>query len=215
MNGQIDQLLDHNYDGIQEYDNPTPGWWWYLFNGTFAFGILYFVFFTFSPIAWTNETYFQSDQARNAQLQYAEIGDLKADEATILKYMHDEKWLAVGKVIFSSKCTVCHGSNAEGQVGPNLTDDRYKNIKKIEDIASVIANGANNGAMPAWKTQLLQNDIVLTAAYVATLRGKNLPGPRAAEGDVAPPWPKFEAQPASSAADGQSPKAASGPTEKK
>ena len=28
----VDELTDHNYDGIQEYDNPTPGWWYLIFG---------------------------------------------------------------------------------------------------------------------------------------------------------------------------------------
>ena len=193
MSARPEQLLDHNYDGIQEYDNPTPGWWWWIFHGTFIFSVAYFVFFTFSPISWTNAEEHQSAIAANLKLQFGEIGDLKSDAPTILKYMHDEKWLAVGKTTFAARCVSCHGANGEGLVGPNMTDDNYKNIKAIDDIARVIANGAANGAMPAWKTQLHPNEIVLTASYIASLRGKNLPGPRGPEGDVIPPWPKYEA----------------------
>ena len=28
-----DNLTGHSYDGIQEYDNPLPGWWKFLFLG--------------------------------------------------------------------------------------------------------------------------------------------------------------------------------------
>jgi cytochrome c oxidase cbb3-type subunit 3 len=49
--------------------------------------------------------------------------------------------------------------------------------------------------MPAWKTRLHPNEIVLVAAYVASLRGKNLPGPRGPEGEKIPPWPVLPAKP--------------------
>ena len=32
--------MDHCYDGIQEYDNPTPGWWWMLFWVTILFSVV-------------------------------------------------------------------------------------------------------------------------------------------------------------------------------
>ena len=40
-----DQLLDHEYDGIQEYDNPCPGWWHAIFLLTVLFSVVYFLFF--------------------------------------------------------------------------------------------------------------------------------------------------------------------------
>ena len=36
-----DHLMDHEYDGIQEFDNPTPGWWYMLFWACVFFSIFY------------------------------------------------------------------------------------------------------------------------------------------------------------------------------
>jgi hypothetical protein len=69
-----------------------------------------------------------------------------------------------------------------------LTDDHYKNVKQLIDIASVIEKGAANGSMPAWQNRLIPNEIVLVSSYVANMRGKNLTG-RPPEGEVIPPWP--------------------------
>ena len=41
-------LLDHEYDGIREYDNPLPGWWVKAFWASFFFAIGYVVHFHFS-----------------------------------------------------------------------------------------------------------------------------------------------------------------------
>ena len=40
-----DELLDHDYDGIKEYDNPLPPWWVNLFYITIVWGVLYFLYY--------------------------------------------------------------------------------------------------------------------------------------------------------------------------
>ena len=183
-------LLDHEYDGIREYDNPTPGWWTWLFVVTCIFSALYFTFFEFSPTAWSIWDQYDSAVSDDLVLQFGEIGTLEGDEATLLQYMNEDKWLMVGQGVYKGNCVSCHGPDGSGLIGPNLTDDYYKNVKKLTDLVTVIADGAANGAMPEWKNRLHPNEIILTACYVANMRGKNLPSSRAVEGEVIPPWPQ-------------------------
>lgn len=198
-----DVVLDHNYDGIQEYDNPTPGWWWMLFNVTIVFSVVYFAYYQLSAVAPTVQDEYEVAVTEALREQFGEIGELKPDEPTMLRFLHDDKWLAVGRSTFIGKCASCHGRDANGLVGPNMTDDNYKNVKKLTDIATVIRDGAANGAMPSWKNQLHPNEVVLTACYIASLRGKNMPGPRGPEGDIIPPWPTAPAASQPEKADGK------------
>jgi cytochrome c oxidase cbb3-type subunit III len=189
MSQERDLLREHEYDGIQEYDNPTPGWWNLIFLGSFLFAIWYILYHHASTISTSVAQGYEVDVSDDLKKRFSTIGDLKPDQATLLKYMVNEEWKLVGASVFKANCVSCHGPNAAGQIGPNLTDDYWKNVKELTDIPTVITGGAAAGAMPAWKTRLHPNEIVLVAAYVAALRGKNLPGPRGQEGELIPPWP--------------------------
>lgn len=181
-------LSPHAYDGIQEYDNPTPGWWHAIFFATILFSLGYFLIYNLDPDAKTIQDDLAVDQAREYQRLFAEVGDLKPDAPTMQKMMADPKWMLFAASSFRNRCASCHGPDGGGIIGPNLTDDSYKNIKVMTDIPSVITNGAAAGAMPAQRNTISENEIVLLGSYVATLRGKNLPG-RAPEGEKIPPWP--------------------------
>ena len=137
------------------------------------------------------ENFYQHDYTDSLKAQYGQLGDVKMDAATLVTLSHDEKWLKVGHSIFQSNCVTCHGTDASGNAGPNLTDESYLHVRKIQDIGDVIANGRANGAMPAWGQRLLPVEQALVASYVASLRGKNLPsaGGRPAEGEQIAPWP--------------------------
>lgn len=215
-----DELLtEHEYDGIREYDNPCPTWWHLIFAGSVVFSFVYFLFFHLGSLGWSVTDAYNDAVATNLRLRFKDIGELEANEPTIAHYMHQDDWLAIGSSVFATQCKSCHGSDGAGLVGPNLTDGRYKNLSDLAGIARVIQNGAGAGAMPAWKNRLHPNEIVLVAAYVATLRGKNLHG----QGDAVekrdghyreiPPWPAPpEVPPAADAGDSDSKTTESAPT---
>lgn len=186
------ELLDHEFDGIREYDNPCPGWWKWIFFLTVVFAFVYFFYFHVGHAGITIEKAHKNAVADNIRLRFAEIGELEGNEATLLKYMQEPEWLEVGRSVYEQRCKSCHGPDGQGLVGPNLTDDYYKNVEKLTDIVDVVTNGAANGSMPAWK-RLHPNEIVLVSAYVANMRGQNLVGPRVAGDKEIPPWPEAPA----------------------
>lgn len=195
---QYGELLGHNYDGIQEYDNPTPGWWHGIFMACTAFAVLYLFWAEFSPLSTSAIQRHRAAQQAEFKLLFADLGVLTADEKTLLTLVDDPKWYQIAQGIFVGNCASCHAPDGKGLVGPNLTDEAYKTVKTITDIAKVIENGAASGAMPAWKTRLMGNEIVLVASLVANMRGQNLPGGRGAEGEVIPPWPDLGGAPGDS-----------------
>lgn len=187
-----DALTGHEYDGIQEYDNPLPGWWKWLFVGTIVWSVPYFAYYHFGAPGRSVEAQYEVAAAENMRKQFAEIGELRPDAPTIVKFANDERWVAFGQSIYKSHCVACHGPEGAGVVGPNLTDEHYKNVRNVEDILKVINVGAGAGAMPAWQARLEENERILVSSYVASLRGKNAAGGKAPEGQLIPPWPTVD-----------------------
>jgi cytochrome c oxidase cbb3-type subunit 3 len=180
FDGDVDTTLltGHAYDGIVEYDNPLPGWWKFLFWFFIIIAPIYYLFFHSGVEGRSIHDQYNNHMASVFEIRFAEIGELTADRETILEYLNDKpEWLAVGKVTYQTNCVSCHGADGGGLVGPNLTDDYWKHVRNVEGIAKVLENGAANGAMPAWKTRFSHpNQIVLTAAYVASLRKNPVAG---------------------------------------
>jgi cytochrome c oxidase cbb3-type subunit 3 len=182
-------LMDHEYDGIQEFDNPTPGWWHALFLASVVFSIGYTAWYHASPLSASVWDKWRAAEVEEFARIFGEIGDLEPDQPTIVKMMGDERMMAVAQGIFQGNCAACHAKDGGGINGVNLTDDNYKNVKSLPDVFDVITRGAANGAMPAWENMISKNERVILAAYVARLRGTEPAAARPAEGDVIPAWP--------------------------
>lgn len=186
--GDGPSLMDHEYDGIREFDNPTPGWWHVLFLASVVFSVCYTAWYHVSPLSesiWDKWRVAEVDEFARI---FGEIGDLEGDAPTIARMMKDEQMMAVAQGIFQGNCAACHAKDGGGINGVNLTDNHYKNVKGLADLFTVITKGAANGAMPSWENMISRNERVILAAYVANLRGTTPAAARAPEGEEIPAW---------------------------
>ena len=84
-------VTGHIYDGIEEYDNPMPGWWTWIFAGSIAFAAVYFLFVMLAGGQLSPLGFYDRELTADAQRQFAQLGDIKSDPASILKMSKDEK----------------------------------------------------------------------------------------------------------------------------
>jgi cytochrome c oxidase cbb3-type subunit 3 len=177
-------LLDHEYDGIQEFDNPMPRWWVWTFWGCVYFAICYFLWFNVymkgTPIT---EEYAMEMSAAREEAAKRDLGATLTEEA-LAKLAGNPAVMADAQAIFKKRCVQCHASDGQGLIGPNLTDDYWLHGNgTLLDIFGVVNGGVASKGMPEWGKQLSRVEVAKLAAYVWSIRGKHLPG-KAPEGTL-------------------------------
>lgn len=176
---QRDHLLEHDYDGIQEYDNPMPRWWVYIFWATIVFAVLYG--FNIGPfgIGQGRIASYEGDMAAAAK---AHPGGPSLDAVALARLAKDPAALAAGKTVFTTNCAACHRADGGGMIGPNLTDQFWLHGGTLPEIYKTVNEGVLAKGMPAWGKVLKPDQVAVAAAYVSTLRGTNPPNPKPPQG---------------------------------
>ena len=184
-----DELTGHNYDGIQEYDNPTPSWWHLIFAGSMLFSLFYIAMIHFSPLTYTRYEKLAKAEAAALDFQFGELRELPFDEHKVAKALENQSWIDMGASIFEERCVLCHDQGGRGKegLGLNLTDNVYKNITSVSEILGVLVDGIGT-AMPSQRTNLNETEMALVTAYVTTLRDTNDPQGIPPEGVEIPPF---------------------------
>ena len=191
----------HQWDGIEEYNNPLPRWWVWIFYACIVWGIGYSIaypawplvkgatpgllgFSTRANVAADIEKFKAMNGEIEAQLASADLTTLEPGSDLYSFGMN------YGEATFAAFCSQCHGSGAAGAAGyPNLLDNDWLWGGDIETIAYTVRHGIRNtedednarySEMPAFGDDYLEDaDINNVVAYVRSLSGME-----SEEGDV-------------------------------
>ncbi|MCZ0812561.1 MAG: cytochrome-c oxidase, cbb3-type subunit III [Pseudomonadota bacterium] len=199
------ETTGHEWDGIEEYNNPLPRWWLWIFYACIVWGIWYTIAYPAWPmvqgatkgyLGWSTRANV-AEEIATAEAANAEINERLA--SVELTAIADDPELAgyarsAGEAVFKTWCAQCHGSGAAGAKGyPNLQDDAWLWGGTMEDIHYSIAHGIRNeddpdarySEMPAYGEILEEPQIEQVVNYVMSLS------------------PTYEPQDASLVADGE------------
>lgn len=170
--GEEVKTMGHSWDGIEEYNNPLPRWWFYLYLATVFFGIGYLIFYPglgdFKGIRGWSSTGQYETEVKEADEKYGKIY-AKFASMPIEQVAKDPQAQRIGKNLFDTYCIQCHGSDAKGSRGfPNLTDNDWLWGGTHQKIHETIKNG-RVGIMAAWGPTLGEERVKDVANYVMSL----------------------------------------------
>ena len=183
----------HEWDGIQELNNPLPRWWLWTFYACILWSFGYWIVYPAIPLvsSFTQGTFgWHSRDAvvadleglktlrapMNAKIEAASLADIEKTPE-LLSFAR-----AQGSAAFAVNCSPCHGAGAQGFKGyPNLNDDDWLWGGSLDAIHTTLQHGirwdadkdTRSSMMPAFGRDgiLKPAEISAAADYVRSLSG--------------------------------------------
>lgn len=196
----------HSWDGIEEFNNPLPRWWLWIFYATIIWAVIYSVAYpawplltratpgvlghsTRADVAAEIARFDDANGPIKARLIDADLAAVTAD-ADLMGYA-----MNAGAAVFRTHCAQCHGAGAAGVQAagyPNLLDDDWLWGGTVEEIAYTVRHGIRNTAdpdahfsqMPAFAEILEPAQIDAVVQHVRAISGQEHDAGQAAEGAV-------------------------------
>ncbi|MGB0467705.1 MAG: cytochrome-c oxidase, cbb3-type subunit III [Pontibacterium sp.] len=184
-----EETLGHEFDGIAEYDNPLPSWWFQMFLGTVIFGLVYLVMYpglgNFQGLlGWTSTNQWEEEMQHADEVYkpvFAKYATLSVED---LQKEENAGGLKMGQRMFANNCSLCHGSTGTGAYGfPNLTDNDWLYGGDVASIKTTIESG-RIGGMPPWGAVLGEEGVRDVTSYVLSLSDQQVDADSAARGET-------------------------------
>lgn len=182
------KTMGHVWDEtLEEYNNPMPKWWSWLFSITVVFAFVYLALYPGlgnfkGMLGWTSVGQHTTEVAKmDATVKPLFDKYLAMDVKAVAG---DKQANEMGKRLFLTYCMQCHGADARGAKGfPNLSDGDWLYGGEPEQIKETLNNG-RMGVMPP-HAQLGADTVKDLANFVRSLSGLPNDSVRAAKGKEA------------------------------
>ncbi len=196
----------HEWDGIQEYNNPLPRWWLYIFYACIVFAAVWVVLYPALPGIKGNTPGVLNYSARGEWERQLDAVAAQRSEALagleqipLAELPNNPQLMQAavrgGEAAFKLHCSQCHGSGAAGGVGyPNLNDDDWLWGGDMEAIHTTLLHGIRHpgdentrlSMMPAFgRDGILQPaEIADVVEYVVKISGREHDAAKATRGGV-------------------------------
>lgn len=187
------ETTGHEWDGIQELNNPLPRWWLWTFYVTIVWALLYVIAYPAIPlikeatpgllgystrgeVADDIQAVTDANAAIETQLASADLATVSANQELQTYAVN------AGAAVFRTNCSQCHGSGAAGAKGyPNLLDDDWLWGGDLDSIVLTVRHGIRNDTdddaryseMPAYGDFMEKEEIASVANYVLSLSGSD------------------------------------------
>lgn len=189
-------LREHEYDGIQEFDQKLPNWWLFTFYGAIVWFVVYWGLYYHTKVYRTDQEKVVASITALHEKKEAELAATlqSLDDATLVgKWATDPAIVASGEATYTTNCVACHAADLSATMevagnkiplpGMPLNDGAWKYGAKPMDLFKLINEGTpadspgHNGAkMVAWGQVLTPKQIAEVTAYLISKNPKDFGG---------------------------------------
>ncbi len=147
-------LREHEYDGIQEFDQKLPNWWLFTFYGAVVWFVGYWVLYYYTDNYRTDQERIVAKvtevKERREEALAATLSSL-SDQVLIEEWATDPNIVASGEATYSQICIACHGAELDAKMsgvplpGRPLNDGEWTYGKAPMAIFKMINEGTPPG----------------------------------------------------------------------
>jgi cytochrome c oxidase cbb3-type subunit 3 len=189
-------LREHEYDGIQEFDQKLPNWWLFTFYGGIIWFVAYWVIYYHAGWSQTDQ---QKIVTQVVALQEKKDAELAATLASLDDKMLIEQWaadpsvVAAGEATYAVSCSACHAADLTAMMdaggskiplpGRSLSDGHWEYGAKPMEIFKLInegtpaaAPGYNGAKMQPWGQILTPKQVAEVTAFLISKNPKDFGG---------------------------------------
>lgn len=179
-------LREHEYDGIQEFDQKLPNWWLFTLYGAIVWSVVHWGIYYYTDRIPNDQTRVAAAVGALDARKQAQLSETLAtlDDATLIgQWATDPAVVAAGEQIYTVNCVACHAADlsatmqAGGQSVPlpglALNDGEWKygrspmrTFQLINEGTPPDSTGHNGARMQPWGQMLSPQQVAEVTAFL-------------------------------------------------